>query len=269
MRRKLLGIYWWLKRRIAPGIKSSQCIYRSVLIQHLKRRPRWLDLGCGHQFLPDWAGVPDAELLASLPRIVGVDGNLESIQQHKSLKHRVLSDIEVLPFQAESFDLITANMVMEHVLHPERVLKEVRRVLAPGGFFIFHTPNSSCPPVVIASHTPDALKRFIVRLLEGRADEDIYSTAYQINDPRRAVQLASEAGLLVESCDLVTSEAMTAVLGPLAAFELVYIRMTQWKALAALRPDMIVVFRKPAISSGSDQVKMGESASLAVSNRTH
>ena len=143
MKRRLYAIYCVLKRWIAPDVASSQMAYRDFLLRHLAKAPRWLDLGCGHQFLPDWAWTPDGKLLSALPRIVGVDTDLPSLKRHECLRHRILSDIRTLPFLAGSFDLVTANMVMEHVEEPGQVLAEVRRVLAPGGLFLFHTPNGA------------------------------------------------------------------------------------------------------------------------------
>jgi len=52
----------------------------------------------------------------------------------------------------------------------------------------------------------------------------------------------------VESCEFVVSEAVTQVFGPLAIFELLYIRMTQWKRLAKLRPDLIVVLQNAGVT---------------------
>lgn len=62
-----------------------------------------------------------------------------------------------LPFPDGSFDLVVCNAVVEHLHGIHKLLfQEVRRVLAPGGVFVFTTPN-------IAS----LLKR--VRFLFGRS----------------------------------------------------------------------------------------------------
>ena len=241
---RLLRIYWALKRWIVPDVTGSQFIYRDALVSHLKNRPRWLDLGCGHQFLPDWVGNPDRELLFSLPRMVGVDGDLQSIKRHALLRDKGLADIGHLPFSADSFDLVSANMVMEHVQDPARILNEVRRVLAPGGLFLFHTPNSSSPALAMGFHVPERLKKRLIGFLEDRSEEDIYPTAYRINTRSQVIGFGSTTGFDIESCRLVTSDAFTARLGPLALFELLFIKLTQWTIFQSLRPDMIVVLRK-------------------------
>lgn len=226
---------------------ASQSKYSEVLQHHLKTFPRWLDLGCGHQFLPDWAWVPDEKLLRSLPRVVGVDADLESLRQHSLLKKRVQSDISSLPFRSGSFDLVTANMVMEHVSNPEMILNEVYRVLTPGGIFLFHTPNRSSPLVSLAARIPQRPKNWLLRFFEDRSEEDIYPAAYKINTLGAVIQSSAHAGFRLESCEFVVSEAVTQVFGPLAIFELLYIRMTQWKRFAKLRPDLIVVLQNAGV----------------------
>jgi SAM-dependent methyltransferase len=243
MKRYLRSVYWSIKKVLAPGVMGSQIRYGEVLLRHLKTLPRWLDLGCGHQFLPDWAWVPDTELLRLLPRVVGVDFDHESLRQHGFLKDRVRADIGSLPFPSGCFDLVTANMVMEHVGDPARVLNEVRRVLAPDGAFLFHTPNRSSPVVSLASHIPQRQKKWLIGFFEDRGEDDIYPTVYRFNTLRAVTGMSTPAGFHVESCEFVVSEAVTQVLGPLAIFELLYIRLTQSRRLARLRPDIIAVFR--------------------------
>ncbi len=49
-------------------------------------------------------------------------------------------DIESLPFDDGSFDLIICNHVLEHVASPARALGEFHRCLVPGGLLIAQTP---------------------------------------------------------------------------------------------------------------------------------
>ncbi len=57
----------------------------------------------------------------------------------------VLGDGQALPFRAASFDAAIALEVIEHVRYPYRLLREVRRVLRPGGRFLLSTPNVATP----------------------------------------------------------------------------------------------------------------------------
>jgi SAM-dependent methyltransferase len=52
----------------------------------------------------------------------------------------VLGDLETLPFPDATFEAAINIVTLEHVLHPERVLCELGRVLAPGGRFLLVAP---------------------------------------------------------------------------------------------------------------------------------
>ncbi|MBL8746604.1 MAG: methyltransferase domain-containing protein [Phycisphaerae bacterium] len=64
-----------------------------------------------------------AEQLARVPRGDGAPGNL-SFQQ---------GDAHALPFADGAFDVVYCRFVLEHVTDPGRVLREMHRVLVPGG----------------------------------------------------------------------------------------------------------------------------------------
>jgi SAM-dependent methyltransferase len=75
---------------------------------------------------------------------------------------------ENLPFQDEQFQLVLAFSVMEHVTELELSLREIHRVLRPGGIFWFNSASALCPRQgEIASFPlfgwyPDPLKRRIM-----------------------------------------------------------------------------------------------------------
>jgi SAM-dependent methyltransferase len=48
---------------------------------------------------------------------------------------------EYLPFDRNSFDLVTLSHVLEHLPHYEETLSEIYRVLKPNGTFIVEVPN--------------------------------------------------------------------------------------------------------------------------------
>jgi SAM-dependent methyltransferase len=49
-------------------------------------------------------------------------------------------NLEALTFEDNSFDLVVTQDVFEHIFHPDKALKEIRRVLKPGGYHIFTVP---------------------------------------------------------------------------------------------------------------------------------
>jgi SAM-dependent methyltransferase len=73
----------------------------------------------------------------------------------------VVADVEQLPFPDNLFQRIECDAVLEHVRHPERAMRELERVLAPGG--LAHVVVPFCHP--LHEHpkdyhrfTPDALR---------------------------------------------------------------------------------------------------------------
>lgn len=52
----------------------------------------------------------------------------------------VAADAELLPFPSDAFQRVECDAVLEHVRNPEQVMREIRRVLAPGGYLHLVTP---------------------------------------------------------------------------------------------------------------------------------
>jgi SAM-dependent methyltransferase len=91
---------------------------------------RILDLGCGvgHSF----------HLLA--PReTVGVD--LDAAALAGQARETIVADMRALPLPDASFAGLISVQSLEHVPEGEAVVREARRVVAPGGVAVFHTPN--------------------------------------------------------------------------------------------------------------------------------
>lgn len=82
--------------------------------------------------------------------VIGIDCNSEFIHTCKQvlkdpmtgwMVHLLLGNIIKLPFKEETFDIVTALDVLEHQENPAVALREIHRVLRPGGVLISTTPN--------------------------------------------------------------------------------------------------------------------------------
>ena len=104
---------------------------------------------------------------------MGVGRHLPSIRSHRSIKTVVCANAALLPFADDGFDLVTANMVVEHLDDPCQQFREVKRVLKSGGSLVFpHTMTAYI--IKIAKALPNSLKRLLARVLEGRQEDDVF-----------------------------------------------------------------------------------------------
>lgn len=155
---------------------------------------RVLDLGTG-------VGAMAAELARRYPGITltGVDlseAQLAAARAKNPVATYVHADATRLPFPDASFDRVHATWLLEHVPDPRAVLREARRVLAPGGFVhVCEVDNASLrvsPPLPELTDTFDALN-----LAQTRAGGDPFVG-------RKLEALAREAGF----AEVVTREVL-------------------------------------------------------------
>ena len=96
-----------------------------------------LDFGCGWGGETVWLGERAA-------RAMGCDINPSALTSANEFAKRVgaenvsfaQSGTNTLPYADQTFDAIFSTNVFEHVMQPAAMLKEIRRVLKPGGRFI-------------------------------------------------------------------------------------------------------------------------------------
>ena len=91
---------------------------------------RVLDLG---------AGVGHSYDRLAPRETVGVDLDPEALAGQQ--RETVVADMRALPFADRSFASVLSIQSIEHVPDPERVLREITRVLEPEGAAVFVTPN--------------------------------------------------------------------------------------------------------------------------------
>jgi SAM-dependent methyltransferase len=230
---------------LAPGLRYSQAYYEDALAAAVQPGVRWLDLGCGHHVLPEWRLEQEKRLVAAAGLVVGADRDLPAMRQHRSLRLRVGSDIGQLPFASGSFDVVTANMVVEHLNAPDRQFREIHRVLAPGGRFLFHTGNLYGYYIAVSRLIPEFCKRPLARLLQGRVAEDVYPTCYLANSSGQVKRLAAATGFEAPRFVRFPSSPQTVRLPLLLPVEMLWIRLTMSGAGAGLRTNFIAELRKP------------------------
>jgi len=157
-----------------------------------------LDLGCGTgrgiKHLYDFKAAD----------VYGVDVSkkmLEIAKKKFKKANFILADAENLPFEDESFDVVTALFLIVHVGDLKKTFEEAYRVLKNGGFFILSNINQRKPPklkiyndeVIIESfyHMP----KHVISALEDsffdiEIDELVYEDGVWINQIIKAVKRA-------------------------------------------------------------------------------
>ncbi|MCZ9882889.1 methyltransferase domain-containing protein [Arthrobacter sp. B2a2-09] len=107
----------------------------AFVIPHLTAGTSVLDVGCG----PGSITCDFAELVAPA-KVVGLDRSAEIVAQAASLAAErgvenvefVTGNIYDLDFEDETFDLVHAHQVLQHLTDPVAALREMRRVAKPG-----------------------------------------------------------------------------------------------------------------------------------------
>jgi SAM-dependent methyltransferase len=122
--------HWWYvgRRRIIQSLVQKICNTLD------KPDPRILDVGCG-------TGA-NLKMLATCGRAEGVDISPQAVEfcRQRGLDSVKLGAIEHLPYESDSFELVTALDVIEHLDDDVAGLREMRRVLRRDGRLLLFVP---------------------------------------------------------------------------------------------------------------------------------
>lgn len=189
-------------RALNPGWQSSGGVYERLVRDSITPQTRLLDLGGGRGGLIELLH-PHLGLAAAL------DPDLDSLLDHRTPDVCRLSGwAESLPFPANTFDVVTASWLLEHLAAPEIVFAEVHRVLRSpdpesgksGGRFIFLTPNALHPLLITNyfSRFFPVLQRRLVPRLYARSEADTFPVQYRANTAGRLTRLCNRVGLTLQ-----------------------------------------------------------------------
>ncbi len=119
---------------------------RAFLLSQAGAGERALDLGCG-------GGEFTAVLAEAGVDSVGVEVAPAAVararERHAGLDFRLARIDDPLPLEDNSFALVWASEVIEHVADTARWLSEVRRVLVPQGRLLLTTPSHGRLPMAL------------------------------------------------------------------------------------------------------------------------
>ncbi len=95
-----------------------------------------LDAGCGTGLFSAAAAARGAEVTS-----LDVGERLLAKVAEKCDTRRVVGDLAALPFADATFDVVLSTEVIEHLASPVDGVRELARVLRPGGRLVLTTPN--------------------------------------------------------------------------------------------------------------------------------
>ena len=132
------------------------------------------DIGCGRnaRFL--------RSLSSSFAQAYGVDLEISENTSYEKIT-LIRGDAENIPLPDESVHVVTMVNVVEHLSDPERVFRECKRVLKPGGSLLLTAPNKRHPPIAVGRLFPHWLKRFVNRIVTDTPLEDTFPAYYRAN----------------------------------------------------------------------------------------
>lgn len=177
-------------------VLQTQTGWGKILVRFrdwIKPQPDWhtLDVGCGPGLMP-------ALLAQAGCRSLGVDLDFEMLRPSPLHPHLAVADGLHLPFPAQKFDLITASNLLFLLPDPQAALREMVRLLHPGGQIATLNPSEHLTVAAAAElsnrHNLSGLARASLLNWAARAESHFHWTAAETAD------LFAAAGLkLVET----------------------------------------------------------------------
>ena len=181
---KRLLKYWYPDHR-----KNGTQIFYDWVREHIDPEHRILNVGAG-----PISRSPVKVFRGEVARVVGVDID-PIVLENPELDEAFVSDGVTLPFGDCSFDIAVSDYVFEHVKSPAPFLKEIRRILKPGGSLFFRTPNRYHYVSLVGRFTPHWFHTLVANRVRGLPSDahEPYETYYRLNSAGQVRRLATEA----------------------------------------------------------------------------
>ena len=202
------------------------------LVRRLVFPGSWLDVGCGHGALAQCASEAGYDAFGVDPSPLAVD----AARQRLGRERVFLGSLPDVRFATNRFSVVSLIGTIEHLSQPLANLREIYRILAPGGLLLVQTPNMGSlqyrrlgaaweqftPPGHLLFFTPRTLRRilrtagFIGVQFDMRFPLDAdwtYGSAAAGPSRIRRPLFSTAIGLLGSRCELALQRLKGRVLG--------------------------------------------------------
>lgn len=196
----------------------------SALVEAARLRPgeRVLDVACGTGIVARLA----AERVAPDGAVEGLDSNPAMLAVAREAAGSSIlwheAPAETMPLPDQSFDIVFCGMGLQFFSDREAGLREMRRVLVPGGRLLANVPGPTPPPLQAMA---EALSRHV-----SPESASFVQVVFSLHDAGEIRSLARDAGF--EDVE-VRSEAVPLRLPPPAEFLWQYVHSTPMAAAVA------------------------------------
>lgn len=189
-------LYVQLFYRTRPGWIDGTTQFHELCIRYITRKSRVLEIGAG-------PSNPTSEFLSrTAGSVIGLDVD-PAVKNNLFLKEAHVYDGKTFPFPEASFHTVVTDYALEHVEDPAALLREIYRVLEPGGMFLFRTPNIFHYVSVFSRLLPDSISPW---LRNRPADHRVYPKFFRCNSEHACRRSLSESGFEVLKLALIEKE---------------------------------------------------------------
>lgn len=212
-------------------------LYREKLESLLKSDTVLVDAACGK-----WSTFHKDTY--QIKHSVGMDLSSDSLSQNNHFDKNVIGDLEDIPFEDESFDLIISRWAFEHLENPGKVLGEFSRVLKKDGRVLLLTPNIKSPASLVSKITPLSFHRYYRKKLFNTDKIDAHRTYYRLNSKNRLDKGFNKVGIVDEDFIYVGNPFFFYFWKPLFRIAIAFEKTTDAKSLRFLKSYIVATYRK-------------------------